>query len=393
MIAFLSGGYGPGGAQSIQLTLFKELIERGIQCKLFDLYDGWVHKTFIQTGLPFEFVEIQMRDKNDYSSHLTKNDLLIVFDTNLFGNMLLFSDSQCKVIVWEVYYPWVSRFIYTRYFPIKWLALNQEIRVLDLIVRNDAFYFIDVMGKELVESRLSTLITATRFLPIPIDNVVDVESTSYIVNDTFTISYVGRSVVWKIQPMVKVIADLISTRLESEVQINIVCDDVELFTQTLLKYVSLAGIKLNFFENLDSFELSNLLKKSDMHFSMGTAALDGAKLGIPTILIDGSYDIFPKNYRYRWIYETNDLNLGRIISKNTSTFDGIHALDELVTCIKKDKLEIGKKCQQYTLRNYHVSSVIEKIIESKKTSKLTMNMFNNLLVIKYFRLLRNLGIR
>lgn len=392
MICFLSGGHGPGGAQSIQLRLFKSLIAKGEQCKLFDLIDGWVYKTFIDTNLPFEFVEIQFRDKNDYSEHLDQEDLLIVFDGNLFGNMLLFPKSECKVLVWEIYYPWVERFIYTRYFPIKWLALKQEIKILDLIVKNNAFYFIDIMGKELVEKRLNVEIEESKYLPIPIDDL-DIDCTNQNLNEKITLSYVGRSVIWKINPMVKVLSDLIESNLGNQIEVNIVCDDAGAFNKKLVQHVCVDGLSITYYENLNSKQLSELLQKSDVHISMGTAALDGAKLGIPTILIDGSYDLFPPGYKYRWIYETKHLNLGRIINSKSSEFDGNYYLRDMIESLRENKKIIANECRNYVFNNYHVDIVVDRVIEGKRTTKLKMSMFSRFCVYRYFKLLRKFGFK
>ena len=169
MIAMVSCVRGPGGVQSIQLTLFKAMVARGEKVALFDIKDGWVLKTFTESGLPFEFIEVIEKDKKDYSKYLFPEDLLIVFNGNLFQNVLLFSNSECRVLFWEVFYPWVERFIYKKWFPIKWLAQSQEKKVLSLMAEKNAFYFIDKMGKDAVEKRLNITINDTHYLPIPID--------------------------------------------------------------------------------------------------------------------------------------------------------------------------------------------------------------------------------
>ena len=98
---------------------------------------------------------------------------------------------------------------------------------------------------------------------------------------------------------------------------------------------------------------------------MGTSALDGAKLGIPTVLIDGSYDRFPAAYRYRWIYETGQLNLGRIIRGDTKHFDGKHTFGDIVECIYTNKKLVAKKCREYVVSNYNVDIAIKKIMASR----------------------------
>ncbi len=384
---------GPGGVQSIQLTLFKAMVARGEKVALFDIKDGWVLKTFTESGLPFEFIEVIEKDKKDYSKYLFPEDLLIVFNGNLFQNVLLFSNSECRVLFWEVFYPWVERFIYKKWFPIKWLAQSQEKKVLSLMAEKNAFYFIDKMGKDAVEKRLNITINDTHYLPIPIDGFQYLARKGISNKNKIKISYVGRSVNWKINPVLKILEDIVSSGIENKVVFNVVCDDKEIFSRNIKKAYPEEKIEVVFFENFNHQKLAELLKESDLHFAMGTAALDGAKLGIPTILIDASYEKFPKYYKYRWIFEAQNLGLGIMLGFDERKCDGTHSLSEIIDMILSSWLNIGKKCQSYVKENYHVDGVVDKILSIRKTSELRINMFDDLLVSKYYRILRNMGFK
>ena len=56
-----------------------------------------------------------------------------------------------------------------------------------------------------------------------------------------------------------------------------------------------------------------LVLHADVLLAMGMAACDGAKLGIPTILLDFSYAPILRNYRFRWLFEAKDYSLGDVI--------------------------------------------------------------------------------
>lgn len=395
MICFLSGGYNHGGgALTIQLLLFKSFSQIGEKCKLFDVDGGSVHQAFKATQLPFEFIEIdQPKSKKDYSHFLDQDDLLIVFDTAFFNNLLYFSKSKCKLLVWEIFYPWVERFIYTRYFPIKPWAKHQEKKILKLICENNAFFFIDYMGKSLVEKRLNYKIDASHYLPIPIEIPQNIARKKRV-KSNITISYVGRSVIWKMNPVIKVLSDLIELNDKRNIKLNLVCDDISTFKNFIQQQIQLPkNISIQYYEKLSLEELNNILTESDMHFAMGTSALDGAKLGIPTILIDASYNQFPSDYRYRWIYESDDLNLGIVLNYNTFTTTGIHTISEVLDSAIKFSDAIGEKCKYYAETHYDINNVSKKILEYKKTATLTMQSFRNLFTTKYHRLLRKLEIR
>ena len=44
---------------------------------------------------------------------------------------------------------------------------------------------------------------------------------------------------------------------------------------------------------------------------MGTSAIEGARLGIPTILLDYSYKSINGFYKYEFIYEKEGFSLGK----------------------------------------------------------------------------------
>ena len=60
-------------------------------------------------------------------------------------------------------------------------------------------------------------------------------------------------------------------------------------------------------EVLSNFLVDNI----DLNISMGTAALESSVLGIPTILVDASHNIYPNSYKYRWLYECKYYDLGK----------------------------------------------------------------------------------
>jgi len=397
MYCFLSGGYNHGGgAQTIQLLLFKSLTKRGKKCKLFDVKDGSVHNAFLDTNIPFEFIEIdEPRSKRDYSKCLNETDLLIVFDTNLFGNLLYFSRSKCKILVWEIYYLWVERFIYTKYFPLKWWALHQERKILNEIVKNNAFFFIDYMGKEAVETRLNVSISDNFYLPIPIEMPKCNKLIRQNLKSNLTVTYVGRSVIWKINPFIKIASDFNEIGYLNSVNFIVVCDDIQKFKSELRKKLSFYDmLTIKFFENLSLEQLNNSLEKSDLHFAMGTAALDGAKLGIPTIVVDGSFYDFPTNYRYRWIFETKELNLGKALDyKEVQDVDGKHILSEVLSTLKHNRNSISSKSFEYVKNNYDIEKVTDKIMAYEVSAQLTFASFNSMFIAKYFKMLRRLGIR
>lgn len=391
MICFLAGGkeHG-GGAQTITVLLFEELSNRGIACKLYDIRGGSVYNELIDRNVKFDFVDIENR--LDCSKSLTNEDLLIVFDCNLWGNIYKFRNSNCKILLWEIYYPWVERFVNLRLLPSKKLINLFEKPILDEIYKHKAFFFIDYMGKDIFEKRVNKRINWDCNLPIPIkieSKIINKELS----NDRLIISYVGRSVNWKIHPFIKFYNDFVDIKTEGNIIFNIVCDNTIIFKNHISQNCKTSNnIRINYFENLSLIDLNDLLSKSDLHFAMGTAALDGAKLGIPTILIDACSENFPEIYKYRWIYQTDNLNLGKVVTNQTKLFDGNMSMSNLIEDLRNNYSLISEKCFNYVSDNYDRIAIANTIIEYEKRATLRMTDIENKMLSKYITFLKRYNI-
>ena len=108
---------------------------------------------------------------------------------------------------------------------------------------------------------------------------------------------------------------------------------------------------------IDSFLLGNI----DMMFAMGTSALESAKLGVPTVMVDASYEEIKGDYVFKPIYERTGYELAHLVRKedfergNTS-FDGIMDL------VNNHFGEFSQKSRDYFVRNHALSTVGEQFV-------------------------------
>jgi len=150
---------------------------------------------------------------------------------------------------------------------------------------------------------------------------------------------------------------------------------------------------LKYFENLSLHELEELLKNSHLNIGMGTSALDGAKMGIPTILIDASYNDFSSDYKYRWIFQTNELVLGEMINPKTIEFQGNYSFSEIIKLLQNEYEILSDKCYNYVLDYYDIEKIVQKIISYYAKADLSVSNCNKQFIFKYFRFLRILHIK
>ena len=151
---------------------------------------------------------------------------------------------------------------------------------------------------------------------------------------------------------------------------------------------------MSHFQNLDHAELKTLLLQSNLNIGMGTAALEGAKLGIPTLIVDAAKQMFPSEYKYRWIFESQDLSLGRMLNfKKNIELEGRMNIEDVFYELKSSYLKISQNSYLHTFNNYEIGKVASTILNYRSRAKLSICSFENLLIVKVYRVFRYLGIK
>src|SRR5690606_14892751 len=106
--------------------------------------------------------------------------------------------------------------------------------------------------------------------------------------------YIGRSVDWKMMPLLKILEDIYTEDVHIEFHLIVSS------CQEMLTYIPISKYKnridFHIVENLSYVELDMYLQKTniDLGFAMGTSVLDFAKNGIPSIVVDYSRKNFPE---------------------------------------------------------------------------------------------------
>jgi hypothetical protein len=109
--------------------------------------------------------------------------------------------------------------------------------------------------------------------------------------------------------------------------------------------------------------------------AMGTSALEGAKLGIPTFLLDISLKKIHGDYVFRMLYDTKEFDLGHFISNedfvnnNTSFYD-------LVNDIIHNYRFHSKKSFEYFFQNHDIENVSNIFLNKAFNTGLIYSMLN-----------------
>lgn len=121
-----------------------------------------------------------------------------------------------------------------------------------------------------------------------------------------------------------------------------------------------------------------LLENCDILFAMGTSALEGAKFGIPTILLNQINNNLAKsnNVKYDWLYNTEGFSLGRIVKNNRSFVESKNMDDVLKEYILNNKL-IAQKCFDYVNKNHSIYNISKNLFLMINISSFTINDLYN----------------
>lgn len=214
----------------------------------------------------------------------------------------------------------------------------------------------------------------SELLPIPLDSRC--ENTFVQRNfhyTTFNLFWIGRLVDFKVHVLIYLITAISESRFKNRIRLHIIGDGDQ--KSKVVAAIQERAMDVIYYDVLTPTNLEKtLLKHADIVFAMGTSALEGARLGIPTILVDSFYYPVKFNYKFRWIFQSSDYVLGKLNpSPNESQND--LSLDELLVELIADPEIISKNCFDYFQQNHSLSSVVEKLLSYANSANMTMSEY------------------
>jgi hypothetical protein len=126
-------------------------------------------------------------------------------------------------------------------------------------------------------------------------------------------------------------------------------------------------------EQLDTFLMENV----DLLFAMGTAALEGAKLGIPVALLDFSYSPLNGDYLYHYLFDSRDYTLGTPIT-DAHYSEGNTSLESMLDDLLNSYSELSEKTRSYFIEHHSVSSVLKFFVSAACSTEFTFKTVSKL---------------
>jgi len=385
-IVFFYPSYVVGGAEYLFVRL-AEYLSCNHECYIVDYSDG-IYRKLCKSDTKVNFI------KYKENFNLPPDSYILTYPNTMYQllNNRSIMQEEYKIIFWAVHPDNFQTLIFTKkIFPgyfIKKIFYKLIQQTINALINKRSLVIMD--GG--IIQRYNELYAMPKnltydFCPIP---VIVEDNLKYMkkVNSVIKCVWLGRLSEEKVFSLLKVIED-INNNITKEVEFDIIGEGK--FKKLLYNLKLNSNIKLNFLGTITN-NLDSILLNYDILFGMGTSVLEGAKLGIPSILVDPSYDSLPSDYLYKWIFDTDDFVLGCFLpnpysDKNTLTMNDIFAN---ITDLEK-KRYISGKCYEYVLENHSLSNIANKIVEALKITNLRMNDIKELPICKiYPKRLRNL---
>lgn len=353
----------PGGTENLIAQIIKTAqIEHDVVSIIIGTKDSYLIKKLITEEVPFVFLPSQEVDGFEFQ----ETDLWV--HTHNSTTLRAVKRKPGKAVVWCVL---VNSLIDWNRFRFEVKLTGRKLlgnfitrRLIHGLIKRDALL---AMDGATADSICGFLGRKSKIPLLPVAMATDDAPLkcefNRVRNTRHVVSYIGRSDdVWKIKPAKKILLDL--KHLDQKFLVNIYTDHEAPFDRELSSIVNY-NVEVRYHIGMSGRKLrEHLAANSDIHFSMGMSALEGALCQIPTVLVDPSFIDLPEHYQYRWLYQTELFSLGRFIDSGGSDCPGMQ-MREILEVLESPESAcyVAEKSRQYVLQN-HSPSYITKLLIS-----------------------------
>lgn len=358
---------------------------------LIDYEDGYMAQNYDkQKNIQLVLYDTQ---KNIYFKH---DDIVVFQSMPLWGmpTCLKFSE-KTKLIYWNLH-PY-NMFGYAssigKYFKNKLVQklvtlgfryqiyLNDR-KAIKTFHEKNALFFMDGENYKQTQTWLDVQLNNPIYLPLIIDNIENRKLDYQPKANTINCIWIGRIGDFKVHILIYTLKKLNEIARNSNQKIIFTVVGTGEYLEYLKEEVKFfSNIQIIFIEYIDPGDLKDVLQNMDMGFAMGTAALDFAKYGLPTVLLDFTYKEIKEDYKFDWLYDTQNYILGREISENMCEISN-KSLENMIKDLLENYQSISLKSFQYVENNFEIEKNVNQFIDLLEQSSLTFSDLD----IKYFEM-------
>jgi len=395
---------GVGGVPILFLRLANYIAKLNLyNIYLIDYEDGYMAKNYDKNA-NIQFIDYDVKNEINF-----KSDDIVVFQSMPLWGMpqnLVFND-KTKLIYWNLhpynmfgYASSIGRKIKNKIFQkiailvFRYLIYLKDRKAIKIFDHKKSIFFMDGENFEQTEKYLNIKLKNKLFLPLIIDDIENIKIKYRPKQDELNCIWIGRIGDFKVHILLYTLKKLndIAIKTDKKIIFNIIGTGE--YLDYLKKEVELLNnIKVEYIGYVRPENLKEYLYNIDISFAMGTAALDCAKYGLPTILLDFSYEDIQKEYKFDWLYNTKNYTLGREINE-TSYIEENNSLENMLNNLSIDYELVSKKSFEYIENNFDIEITATKFINLINNSQLlytdldkgyfNMNIFHKLLGSKRY---------
>lgn len=393
-----------GGVSVLFLRLSNYLSDMNLyNIYLIDYLDGYMSNNY-DKNKDINFLEYDVNKDIKF-----KNNDIVIFQSmplHVMPTNLIF-DNRTKLIYWNLH-PY-NIFGYTssikKYFKnnlikkivtilFKYLIYTNDRKAINIFDEKKSIFFMDRENFEQTQKWLNVKLKNQLYLPIIIDSAENIKVDYLSRDEIFNCVWIGRIEDFKAHILVYTLKKLnkIAENYKKDIVFTIIgkgeyLDYLEEQTN------SLDNINIKYIDYLDPKHLKEFLIDMDIGFAMGTTALDFAKYGLPTVLLDFTYEKITQDYKFDWLFNTQDFTLGRQITdtlyekNNTSLEDMIESLEDNYQEISQKSFEFIKNNFDVTINAVNFTALIEKstlVYDDLNKKYFDMNIFHKLIGAKKY---------
>ena len=360
-----------GGVSMVFLRLSMALAKKGYDCCLVDYIDGCM-----ALRKPDGVALLEYRDDEFV---FIPNDGIVIFQSmtpwSIFPSLVI--DPATKVFFWNCHpfnlvptlpgirstmksHPRFGKFI------IKTILnsyRNKLIRLINHLCSMDALIFMDRTNLKVTEQYLDFKLASPVLLSIPLlGRSLSLFKGYDVSSKKIRITWIGRIVDFKYFILKRALIDLNAfaqnfPSFRLEITIIGQGDALELLVSDVVR---LDKVQVKFVDYIDSGRLPGFLAaETDMLMAMGSSALEGARVGIPTLLLDLSYRDVGNGYRYQWLSDRDGYTLGDYIDDEHFIENNESLAARLFELIHNSS-RVSSRAKSYYDSHHSTESVVKK---------------------------------
>lgn len=192
---------------------------------------------------------------------------------------------------------------------------------------------------------------------------------------SITVGWVGRISDFKVHILNKVIIDLKNYSDSNDIRIKLIIIGTGEKESELIQ-INTNKFTIDRMDYLKPSDLNEKLLSFDLYFAMGTSALDGARLGIPTIRLDYSYKKINDDYKYKFLFDIKGHSLGELIDGDFYN-KGLYSMENVISKFMQVKELLSSQVYSFYSKNHSLDSSTNKFLKLLVESELKYSDLSN----------------